>query len=999
MLRRNQAGIIVLLLGMSSRSASPMSDSTPERLQGVTVIEIRYDPTRQPIDPRDLASDQLVEVGKPLNLAQVGATIDRLWATGLYENIKVYAARQGDGVALRFETVASRFIGHVEVRGKIKDPPNQSVITGVTRLDLGAPFDRESIETARAHVERELRMNGLFKAAVSVTTAEDAVTHQVTIGFIINAGKRASYQMPIISGDTKLPLNTLLSASGWRIRVIHRWRLVTKSLTDGGVSGIEKRYAKQDRLTASVQLIAVDADEAGKRATPHLQIEAGPKISIRALEAKISKGKLRKYVPVYEEGSVDNDLLTEGARNLRDYFQSRGYPDADVTFKSEPPKDDQQIINYYISAGPRRRLVKVTIVGNEYFPEQILRERMFLAKKSLVLRYGRYSDSFRTKDEETLADLYKTNGFRNAKVSSSVEENYQGKESDLAVTFHITEGPQWTVSKLEIEGPKDLNLSPIHDQLSSVEKQPFAEVNISTDRNRILQYYSAHGFRMASFRFEETPDDATNTVKLRYFVQEGDREFVRKVLISGLDITRPSTVAKSLDQIQPGEPVSSSKISDVSKKLSDLGVFASVNTAFPDPDGKNAYQYVLFDFDEANRYTFNTGIGLEVGQFGQTTNSLSEAGGAKGVSPIFSFDINRNNFLGRAQTLSLQTRYSTLEQRESLNYIVPRFLASTNRTLTISGLYDTTQDVQTFSAKRAEASAQVSQRFNRASTILANFAYRRVSVGNLYIPALLVPQLTQPVRIGIFSLSYIQDHRDNPSDAHHGFYNTIDTALAGNFFASQRSFVRVLARNATYTPIGRKFVFARQTQIGAILPFSVAKGVSNFDAIPLPERFFGGGSVSMRGFGDNQAGPRDIGTVSEMGAAASNATGFPIGGNGLFFNTLELRFPLFGPNISGVFFHDMGNIYTSFGDISLAYRQNGNSNFNYAVQAPGFGVRYKTPLGPLRVDFSYALNPPNYQGFDNSLTIQQLLACGTGCPSGPQRLSHFNFFFSIGQAF
>jgi outer membrane protein assembly factor BamA len=249
------------------------------------------------------------------------------------------------------------------------------------------------------------------------------------------------------------------------------------------------------------------------------------------------------------------------------------------------------------------------------------------------------------------------------------------------------------------------------------------------------------------------------------------------------------------------------------------------------------------------------------------------------------------------------------------------------------------------------------------------------------------------------SASYIQDHRDNPSDARHGFYNTVDTGLAGGFFGSQRSFVRVLARNATYTPIGRKFVFARQTQFGAIIPFSIAADTSSFDAIPLPERFFGGGGVSMRGFGDNQAGPRDLGTTSETGPPATNATGFPIGGNGLFFNTFELRFPLLGPNISGVVFHDMGNIYRNLSDVSLAYKQNGDSNFNYALQSPGLGIRYKTPLGPIRVDFSYSLNPTSYYGYSNSLTIQQLLACGNGCPSGPQRLSHFNFFFSIGQAF
>jgi outer membrane protein insertion porin family len=122
---------------------------------------------------------------------------------------------------------------------------------------------------------------------------------------------------------------------------------------------------------------------------------------------------------------------------------------------------------------------------------------------------------------------------------------------------------------------------------------------------------------------------------------------------------------------------------------------------------------------------------------------------------------------------------------------------------------------------------------------------------------------------------------------------------------------------------------------------------------------------------------------------------------------VELRFPLFGPNISGVFFEDMGNVYSRFSDISFAYRQAANNqDFNYAVQAPGFGIRYKTPIGPVRVDLSYALNPPRYQGFSTSETTQNLLNCHPQdigvtplCSASPQRLSHFNFFFSIGQAF
>jgi outer membrane protein insertion porin family len=967
---------------------------------GKTVTAVEYQPAHQPIDPHDLQDAQLVEVGRPLDRLQLSATIDRLFYTGLYSDVKVDAEPDGDGVRIKYITVARTFVGHVDARGKIKDPPNRSVILGDAQLQLGQPFEQDLVDTARKNIEQELRQNGLFEGSAAATTVEDPVDHQMTIGFVVNAGKRAKYTFPKISGDTKLSNNTILAATGWRIRFIHRWRQVTQALTDKGIDGIEKKYAKKDRLTATVDLTSVDYDSATRRATPNLQIEAGPKISIRALETKVSRGKLQQLVPVYEEGSADNDLLTEGAVNLRDYFQDKGYPDVDVTFRREAVQNDQEVINYYIAAGPRRRLVSVNIEGSSYFLDETLRERIFLKPKSIVLRYGRYSDSFRKKDEEALANLYQSNGFRNARVTSTVETNYKGKPADLGVTYHIHEGPQWRVSSLEIEGTNRLSLESIRNEFASSEGQPYADVNVASDRNRVLEYYFSNGFPNATFRYRINQNPSDAAVELTYQIDEGPREFVRKVIVTGLDRTHSSLIDSIID-LKEDEPLSMTRVNDIARRLSDLSIFSNVNAALQNPDGRNLYKDVLYDLDEANRYTFNIGLGLEIGQFGGTTNNLSSAGGAKGASPIISFDVNRADFLGRGQTISLQTKYSSLEQRESLNYIVPRFLGSSNRTVTFSILYDTTQNVQTFSSHREEVSVQTSQRFNRASTLLARFAYRRVSTSDLDIAALLVPQLLEPVRIGILSASYIQDHRDNPADAHSGFWNTLDMGVAGSFFGSQRSFARVLARNATYMSLGHNLVFARQTQFGVIVPFSVPAGTISNDDIPLPERFYGGGGVSMRGFGDNQAGPRDIGTATETGTPSATATGFPIGGNALFFNTFELRFPLLGPNISGVFFHDMGNIYTSLGSFSLAYRQPSIGSFNYGVQAPGFGIRYKTPLGPVRVDLSYALNPTSYEGFSTSLTTQQLIACGLNCQSlvGPQKLSHFNFFFSIGQAF
>ncbi len=997
----------MLLWGAFVCFASP-ADIQAQDFTGKTVTAIQYEPAAQPIDPRDLARMQLVQVGEPLNPRQVAATLDRLFSTGLYDDLQVDAEPSSSGVTVRFVTKPRRFIGHVGAQGDIKDPPSRAVIISNSQLNLGTPFDEEALQTAKATITEELRRNGLYRAKVDVTTIEDPDTHQMTIRFLVDAGKRAKYDVPTITGDTKLSNGAIIRATGWRIPLINRWRQITQSLTDRGTEGIQNRYAKANRLTATVDLKSLDYNPDTNRAKPILDINAGPRITIKALEAKVSKSKLRKYIPVYQENTVDNDLLAEGGHNLRDYFQSKGYPDVEVTYRPEDPKNDQEIINYYIALGPRRRLVNIDIVGNDYFLPATLQERMFLHTNTFVDRYGRYSESFRKRDEEAIADLYQANGFRDAKVVSTVETNYKGKENDLSVRFVINPGRQWLVSKLNIEGATRLDLTPIKTLFASAEGQPYTEINIASDRSRITEYYLARGFPSAGFRYTAVPNAENNTVNLTYQIREGPQEFVRQVIISGLYRTRPSLVQKRID-IQEGDPISTVKINEIARGLNDLGMFASVNTAIKNAEGNTQYKDVLYDFDEAARYSFNVGFGLFVGQFGGTTTNLSNSGGAKGVSPIAVFEVNRQNFLGRGQTVSLQVRYSTLEQRESLSYIVPRFLGSFNRTVTFSLLYNTTQDVQTFSSHRAEASVQTSQRFNRASTLLARFAYRRVSTGSVNIPSLLIPSLLQPVRIGIFSASYIQDHRDNPADAHHGFWNTVDAGVAGSFFGSQRSFYRALARNATYTPMGHGMVLARQTQVGGIIPFNTAAGLTRFEAIPLPERFFGGGSVSMRGFGDNQAGPRDIGTATQSpGPVTSTPTGFPIGGNGLFFNNVELRFPLLWPNITGVFFHDMGNIYRNFGDISLRYHQNNNQDFNYAVQAAGFGIRYKTPLGPVRVDLAYTPNPPRYLGFNRNETIQDLLNCGPNqignpaypnCNASPQRLGKVQFFFSIGQAF
>lgn len=997
---RKPWNLCILLLVWGAVCAAQPADS-----EGKRIVAIEYEPAQQPITARDLALAQTLKTGEPLHAADVSAAIDKLFATGAYEDIRVETQPRDGGVVARFVTKAKIFIGHVGAQGKLSNPPNRGQLINATQLNLGQPFDPKQVDPAESNVKNLLLRNGLYESTVTYHL-EPAADNQMNIIFEVHAGRRAKYTTPVITGDPKISKHDIIKATKWRHFLIPGWRPVTEARTRSGITGIHKKYQSKDRLMAKVNLKSMPYDAAKHTATPNIDVDGGPKVKITTVEAKVPKSKLKLYVPVYDEGAVDRDLLVEGARNIRDYFQNQGYYEADVDFREKPdPAKDELDIEYVIAKGERHKLVSIAIKGNKYFSNDEITDRLILHTASfLQFRHGRYSEEFRTRDEETIANLYKSNGFQDVKVTSAVVDNYKGKTGDIAVTFNIDEGPQWFVSNLNITGMTTKDAPRLKNELSSMAGQPFSELNIAADRKIILDYYFSNGYPSADFTWTRTPA-GPDRVNLTYTIKEGRQQFIRDVVITGLKYTRRSLIDKNM-KLHAGDPLATIQMTNEQRQLYNLGIFAKVDTAVQDPDGDLTDKYVLFDMEEASRYTFNIGFGAQVAQFGPTANELAAPVGYAGFSPRFLFDISRINFLGIGHTVSFQGTLSNLEQRALINYYAPRFRNVEGRNITVSAVYDVERDVLTFSSKREEGSIQVSQVFTKAVSGLFRFAYRRVSTSNVVIPALLVPQLLQPVRIGILSANLVQDRRDNPADAHRGIYNVIDTGLASGIFGSQRSFGKVLVRQATYTPFRKTWVFARQLTFGAIFPFSVPAGFQGQNYIPLPERFFGGGADTNRGFPYNEAGPRDIGMPAGPGGMATIPTGFPLGGDAVFFHQSELRFPLIGENIGGVLFHDMGNVYSTVGDISFRASQRNLQDFNYMVHAAGFGIRYKTPVGPLRLDLAYSINPPSFTGFKG--TVAQLVQCNPNLPAGSlpsfctpvvQSTSHFQFFFSIGQAF
>jgi outer membrane protein insertion porin family len=971
--------VLLALSVLVSVVIAPAQDISAS-LEGRIIGRIEFVPPNQPLPIEELRRLLPFHEGSTLSHADIRAAIQKLYQTGRFADISIDGQMEGGAVTLRIETQITYFVSGVIIHG-VADPPNKGQLTTATKLELGAGFIENDMEQATENMQERLRANSLYRAKVTYHIDRRPATEEVTIHFEIDSGDRARFDGVQLTGVFKKSQQSIIRETRWRRGLgpltLPGWREATEKRIQTGVNRVLQDFQRGNHLQASVTLEGIDHHENTNTVTPKLILDGGPIVEVHAIGAKVSNGRLRQVIPVYEERTVDRSLLVEGKRNLVEYFQSQGYFDVQVDFDETTPESGLQVIDYRVTPGVRHKLVNIRIAGNHFFDAATLRERLSITPaRFLRYRFGRYSQKLLDRDLDVIRDLYRSNGFREVEVTAKTSDQYGGRNDQLAVLLEVQEGPQWFVSKLDIEGVPDEDLPYLQKTLQSTAGEPFSEANVNADRESILSYYYNNGYPDAAFDWNQTPDSTPNHVNLRYLIHTGKREFVRGVLVRGLETTRASLVAKRI-LLSPGDPLSQNRIADSQQKLYDLGIFSKVETAIQNPEGEEESKYVLFRLDEANKYSFNGGIGAQLGRIGSGVTTFDEPAGTTGFVPRISLGISRLNFLGEARTLSLQTRFSTIEQRVLLSYTAPQLFGNQNLTFTISGLFDNSRDVRTFAARRYEGSAQLAQRLTRANSVQYRFTYRRVNISDLVITRALIPLLSQPERVGQISVTFIQDRRDDPINSHTGMYNTVDVGMALKQLGSQTVFTRLLMRNSTYYRLSRDVVLARTLQFGWI------ERLAGSPEIPLAERFFAGGASSDRAFPDNQAGPRDL------------TTGFPLGGNALLMHSTELRFPLIGDNLGGVLFHDMGNVFSSVTAINARFSQHGLQDFDYMVHGIGFGIRYRTPIGPLRADFSLSPNSPRFFGFQG--TFDQLLA-GQG-QAVNQRISIFQFHFSLGQTF
>src|SRR5487761_943930 len=976
---RRLAGMGVLAFLLAACMTFPAAWAQDAALEGKHIASVRVvDDKGTPI-PEKLGPLPL-KAGDAFHIDAERASLRALNQTGLFSDVETRATSGADGLHVDFVVTRNYYNSVVRVYG-LKDPPNEGTAVAALRMQLGEPFSISALNDGLKRLGQTLQDDGFYEAHWHYTLEKHADTREMDIRVNVTPGPRAKISSLGLNNQTPFAGEEMLERTK-----LKRGTTVTADTIDRGVERLRTYLVTSGYLGARVAVHRGNYDANTKTLPITLDVIAGPRVQLEVTGAKISVKQLRKLVPIYVEGDVDPDLLEEGRRNIRNMLQGEGYFDATVKYTSqEDPNTHVELLHYEIDRGILHRVVDIQIDGNKYFSTSLLSSRLQVQRTGFLSR-GHFTQQMARNDADSIRALYLANGFLQSQVRTEADDDYQGKKGNVFVAFRITEGQQTHVTDLQLQGNHALSTAQLLTVVGSTKGQPYSDANVTSDRDNILAYYFDQGFPNAQFEAKATPE-GTNRVRLVYHITEGQRVDVSRVLLAGYRYTRPGTISRQVT-VKPGGPLREGDVIATQQKLYNLAIFDRVQVAPQNPEGTYPEKNVVVAVEEGKRYTLSYGFGFEAQRLASTS---SATGTALKASPLGIFEISKINVGGRAHTISLNLRASTLEYQGLLDYTAPNFLAKPSLNLIITGFADKASYVNTFTATRYEGSVQLAQSASLSTSFIYQYFYRHVVASNLQVSVEEVPLFSQPTKVSGFGLTWIRDRRNNSADASQGTYNTANISVATKSLGSTASFLRFSMQNSTFTPLGRSLVFARSTTFGIEQPFDG----STADNVPLPERFFAGGGTSIRGFALNQAGPRDI------------TTGFPIGGLALLTFNEELRFPmhlpLIGSRLGGAIFYDAGNVFSDIHHISLHYNplpppaicqpgtnllQSQCPNLNYFSHTIGYGFRYATPIGPVRIDLAYHLNPAQFQ-FQN-ITTQQIQT---------SQLPHFQFFFNIGSIF
>jgi len=835
-----------------------------------------------------------IHPGDLLTRTGLKGAIQALYDTGRFAEISLFAESEAGGVVLRFRLARNYYFNRFRIEGDVD--LGGRFPAEVMPLPVGAPFSRAGLEQARREVEKFMRLRGCYLAKVGARTEADDIRRQVDTVFRVEPGEVAKIRSVTLDGvptedlaAVQLKLSLTPGQEYRRVKVDERLQKLREDFLRRGLLAADVRAEETFSPDDNVVDLVVRVSGYGR---VRVQVEG----------FKIPRDRLRRLLPLLSGEGVQRELLEEGVRNLREYLENEGYPEAEVTIEDEQQIAGEGVVRYRVESGPKVTVADVEFRGNRFFSGERLLQAIRI-RPSRFLQKSVYSISRLDQDVKALEVLYRSAGYLDATIIPLI--TMEDGADRLRIVFECEEGERSVARAVNIAGNRHIPVDILQPRLQLQPGGVYSPQLAERDRATILAAYNNEGFLQARVSYQTEGPDEERGYSVTFAIEEGGQSFVNRILVLGNERTRESVISSRI-RLSENEPLSLSKLLESEQTLYELGIFDGVRVGPQNPEHVTGHQDVVVRITESDKYMLRYGFGYQ------------EREKVRGI-----FQVTNLGFLGRARRLDLSLRASAVEQAAVISVQQARIsYLPVNSYLSVS--YSHEEEVS-YTASRANFSYQYSHPLNTHSWAIGRFNFQDVRLSDVSSSAELDRE-DEPRRLSTFSAIYVNDTRDNYFDATRGFFTSTDLGVTTKLLGSN-NYLRLYTQNGYHRPLLSFLDMGLGLRIGYLRPYGGDKEV------PISERFFVGGPSSLRGFKTDMAGPLDPKTKD------------PVGGNVLLVANAELRMPIWR-FLRAALFYDGGNAFRSWKEISA-------STFSHAV---GIGLRIRTPIGPLRFDYAFNLN-------------------------------------------
>ena len=887
--------LLCLLLGfLPLESVSQSLSSSPR----ITAVSVMVDGQSSGEDMKKLIP---IKEGEPFSLNRVSSSIKQIYKTGLFSEIQV--VKEGDlDVRLTYLLTRKLFARRIVFQAEEK-LPRQKLRVSISSLREGTFFTEEKLEKAAEELKEALIQEGYFQPELETFTKKDPKSSSFDVFFRIISFKKFVITEISFSGDVILPEDEL--------RIVMKSkegkRLIPSMLAED-ITKLKDVYSANEYQRAEIEVGKVRFDEREGTASLSLIVIPNERIEIVVEGAKVPLEILR---PIWETRIFEDWGVKEGEAKILSHMRKKGYLFASVTSSIER-EDNRMRVIHTVTPNEKNKILKITYNRLNYFAPSQLEAELGVGERTPLLKWINAERLLKLPEE--IEFLYELNGFPNAHV----DINFVRKRNGVEVLFFIQEGNQRKIQSISFEGAQSFDSRVIFEQIGSSEGGPFVPLNLQKDMEKLENHYLNQGFRGTEItaRVDEAGDDLFSVT---FRINEGNKVKIEKIVITGNDATGRKAILREL-RIKEGDYAHSNRIRDSKRRLERLGIFTSVQIEeiSLSPEREN----VVINVREGKRNYASLGLGLE-------TATKPEAFGIWDVSWRLrgTAEFIRSNVFGSAGQVSLVGQYSLADKRAVLSWEQPYFFGLpvvTSWNTWVEQIYR-----ESYTSDGKGMSLAAIKRVSENVMFLTALKWAETTLIDLQIEPNEVDRQFSPYSVTSLTGSFIWDKRDDPINPHRGFFLSLALEKAFPLLEDESNYVKTFIRNQHYVPISSDVFFN--------LTFRLGFGGGKMD-IPIHERFFAGGSNSFRGERFDELGPVD------------EVSGKPVGGEALLLLNFEVTFPIFSAlkDLRGTFFYDVGNVFERIEDIALISMQN----------AVGFGIRYRTPLGPIRLELGWNLNDP-----------------------------------------